>query len=67
MTTETQKGQILNWMKQRRGIDGMRALRLFGCWRLPARISELRKEGHAIRKQNVKLANGKTIARYRLA
>ena len=40
----SQKQDILNHLKKHRKINGLDALKLYGCFRLPARILEL-KEG----------------------
>ena len=40
------------------------ALNEHGCFRLGARIYELRRQGHLIGKEIVKLDSGKRVARY---
>lgn len=67
MTTTTQTQQILNWLKQGRGLTSLQALRRFKTLRLAARIHQLKQQGHKIEKQTVTTASGKPIARYRLA
>jgi hypothetical protein len=47
-------------------ITPLRALEQFGCFRLAARIAELREMGHDIETKKIKLENGKTIAQYAL-
>lgn len=42
------------------------ALDRFGCFRLAARIDELRQQGHQIDTFRRKLPSGKTVAEYRL-
>ena len=42
----------------------MEALYKFECFRLPARIDQLRQEGHDIKTNMIKLASGKRIAEY---
>jgi hypothetical protein len=44
----TQEQAILKYMKTVGPITPMEALRYFGCFRLSARILELRQEGHTI-------------------
>jgi hypothetical protein len=63
----TQERWILNALIQRktRGLTAIDALRGCGCFRLAARISELRKAGHRITTEAV-IANGKVFARYRI-
>lgn len=48
------------------GITAIDALREVGCFRLAARISDLRAEGHDIGSEMVTLPNGKRVARYQL-
>ncbi len=44
----SQKTQILNYLKRGRAITPLEALRKFGCFRLGARVWELRRAGHNI-------------------
>lgn len=44
----SQKGFILAHLKQFGSIEPLTALREYGCYRLGARISDLRKEGYNI-------------------
>jgi hypothetical protein len=48
------------------GITSMDALRECGCFRLAARIADLRAEGHDISSEMVTVPSGKRVARYRL-
>ena len=57
--------QILTHLK-RRPITALQALDLFGCFRLAARISELREKGHDIDSKMVE-RGGKRVAQYKLA
>jgi hypothetical protein len=41
----------------------MEALNLFGCFRLAARVRELRDVGHEVKSQLIRI-NGKRIAEY---
>lgn len=45
----------------------MDALDLFGCFRLGARIADLKKMGYDIVTERVKVEGGKYVARYHLA
>lgn len=65
MKTKSQKDRILKWMKSGRVITPIAALRYFGCFRLGARIYELKKEGHDITTKMVK-RGGKMVASYGL-
>ena len=48
----------------RRGITPLEALNEHGCFRLGARIWDLKRQGHLIGKEMVKLDSGKRVARY---
>ena len=58
----SQETQILSHLK-RGPIDPMKALTLNGCFRLAARISDLRDKGHDIRTQIIE-RDGKRFAKY---
>lgn len=60
----SQNTKILTHIK-REPIDPMLALNLYGCFRLAARISDLRDQGHVIDTEMVE-SNGKRYAKYRL-
>lgn len=68
--TRSQCEKILNYMQSGRSITPIEALNLFGCFRLSARIADLRERGYSIRTQRCKKKNaeGHTVnyARYRL-
>ena len=59
-----QREAIYKYMRERGSITPMEALMHLGCFRLSARIRELREEGHDITTENER-DNGKTYARYR--
>lgn len=58
-----QKGEILTYLQKGCWITPMDALRLFGCFRLGARIWDLKKEGHHILTKMIEF-NGKRFASY---
>ena len=62
---ESQKKKILKHLQEGLSITPMEALREFGCFRLGARICEL-KEDYPIIPKMIKLPSGKWVARYRL-
>lgn len=64
--TVSQANAILDYMSKGHTITGIEALNLFGCFRLPARIADLKKVGHKIKSEMVKLTNGKRVAQYTL-
>lgn len=61
----TQTEQIRNHLLEGKSITPIDALREYGCFRLAARIDELRKEGLEIQTAKEK-RNGKAYARYAL-
>lgn len=61
----SQTAWILAQLKQG-PLTPLEALSGCGCFRLAARIAELREAGHQIKTENRKLPNGKVIAAYHL-
>lgn len=59
----TQSEAILEHLKSGKSLTPIDALNLFGCFRLGARILDLKKEGHNIVTEIVH-ENGKHFARY---
>jgi hypothetical protein len=55
---------ILIHLKTKGSITPIDALMLFGCFRLGARIFELREQGHNIETERVTDERGKNYARY---
>ena len=60
---ETQCKKILDYMHEHDGITPLEALDCCGCFRLSARIKDLRDRGYIIRTEAVR-KNGKAFARY---
>lgn len=60
---EAQTKQILAYMQKHDGITPMEALNHCGCFRLSARIADLKEAGHQIITIMTQ-ANGKRFARY---
>lgn len=44
----SQKNRILGHLRRHKTINPLQALDKYGCYRLAARISELREQGHKI-------------------
>jgi hypothetical protein len=65
MKPESQNALIKGWLLNGRSITPMEALNMFGCFRLSARIANLRDEGLAVVTDMVTI-NDKRIARYYL-
>lgn len=66
-TIQTQENAILRYMQDGNGITPMDDLRLCGCFRLSARIADIKKKGYSIVTEKVKVEGGKWVARYSLA
>jgi uncharacterized protein (UPF0303 family) len=66
MTEATQTRAILAHLRQHRTITALEALDQHQCFRLAARIKELRHEGHHISTDMVEVGSGKRIAEYTL-
>ena len=65
MNKNSQNACIAIWLKQGNTITPIEALHKFGCFRLGARIADLRKAGYLIDTKIVK-QNGKRFAQYKL-
>lgn len=60
----SQTSRILGHLARHDSITPVEALNLYGCFRLAARISDLRSAGHDIHTLYVKNAKGERYARY---
>lgn len=61
----TQEDQILDLLKERpEGITPGDALNEVGCFRLAARISDLKKKGYRIKSERYTTPRGAHVARY---
>lgn len=54
---KTQCEKILSYLRLSRSITQLEAVQYFGCYRLSARIADLRKSGHIITSERVKQKN----------
>lgn len=61
---ESQNKAIKAYLKDGHSITAMQALKQFGCFRLAARIKNLKDEGMNIQKIMMKNTKGKRIAIY---
>jgi hypothetical protein len=59
----SQSAQILAHMKAGNTITGLEALNRFGCFRLPARIADIKKMGYDVKSELITM-NGKRVAQY---
>lgn len=71
MSKVTQAQLILEYMDEFGSITPLEAMRDIGCYRLSARIADLKKKGYIIKTESVSVPNrrGKhsNVARYSLA
>jgi len=69
MTEKREKSQnalILDWLKKGNTITPIQALNMFGCFRLGARIFNLRRLGHRINGQRVKVGDKTFVQQYQM-
>ena len=60
----SQNAMILNFLKSGGSLTPIEALEKFSCFRLAARINDLREAGHEIQTEILKDDNGKSYASY---
>jgi hypothetical protein len=60
----SQNTAILMHLKSGRFITPLQALDQFGCFRLAARIKELKESGHRIASSKVQVSDGKYVSQY---
>jgi len=60
----SQNQLILDHLNAGRSLTPLEALNLFGCFRLSARIYDLRAAGHDVAGRMVKTETGKMVAEY---
>lgn len=63
-SAQSQASKILDHMLRGHRITGMDALNLFGCWRLPARIADIKKRGFPIQSEFISTPSGKQVKAY---
>ena len=67
---KSQCEKIVEYMNKHGSITQLQAYVDIGCWRLASRISDLRKQGYAIKREMIKVKNryGESVpvARYSL-
>ena len=54
--SQTQNEQILDYLKSGKSITPLEALEKFGCFRLSARIFNLREDGYNIITKNISVS-----------
>ena len=65
-SSESQCAMIKDWLESGKAIDGMIALNLFGCFRLPSRIHDLKERGMRITDRWKVTETGKRVKEYLL-
>lgn len=63
----SQADQLLKHLQAGGSLTPLQALEQYQCLALSQRMGELRRDGHPIVSEIVRLANGKRVARYSLA
>jgi hypothetical protein len=66
-SSQSQCNAILAYLQNGNAITGIEALRLFGCFRLPSRIHDLKQRGVKFTKKFITTDNGKRVMQYSLA
>ena len=64
--SKSQPEQILGHLKAGRSLTALEALDLYGCFRLAARIKELKEAGWRIISSPAKTPGGARVSRYSL-
>ena len=64
--TTSQSAKVLYHLENYGSLTAIEALELFDCFRLAARINDLKEAGHDIQMEMKKMKNGKKIAVYSL-
>ena len=62
----TQKEMVLGYLQKGKTLTPMEALEKFGCFRLAARVHDLRVSGHNVVATDYETPSGKRVARYSL-
>ncbi len=63
-TSQSQTSRILAWMLAGNRITPLEALNRFGCFRLPARIADIKAAGHDVRSRFVSTKTEKKVKQY---
>ena len=65
-TSRSQTDLILEWMKEGNSITPLEALNRFKCFRLGARIADIKKKGYIVYSEFVTTDSEKKVKRYHL-
>lgn len=63
-SSASQERMILEALKNGESLTPLESLKRFGCLRLGARIWDLKRKGHDVKKNIVKTDSGKRVAQY---
>lgn len=63
-SSQSQKQKILEYMLSGKRITPLEALHYWNCFRLGARIADLRADGHEIKSEFVVTPSGKRVKSY---
>ena len=63
---DSQQRLILAYLKSGEKLTGLKALQLFGCFRLSARIYDLKQSGHVVESRMI-TERGKKCSEYYIA
>ena len=63
-TSQSQESKILDHMLRGHRITGIDALVNFNCFRLPARIADIRKRGFTVQSEFITTNTGKRVKAY---
>lgn len=64
---QSQTVLILNALQKGRKLTPLDALHDFGCFRLCARIWDIKRMGYEVNKQMINVANNRRVAQYSIA
>lgn len=60
----SQTAQIRAWFERGRSLTPLEALENFGCFRLAARVRDLKDSGYPIEMRRIETPSGKHVAKY---
>lgn len=64
--SRSQTDRILDYLLTGKSITPLEALDLFGCFRLGARIADIRQKGYLVYSEFITTPTGKRVKRYHL-
>jgi len=64
MSITTQTEQIFKHLSEGKRLTALEALDRFGCFRLGARVYDLKKQGYDVKRRMVETVSGRWVAEY---